>query len=118
MWPLIIVVDHPRPDDVAHLLKIGEQVGARHFASERPVELFDVGVLVRLAGLDLQDCYVVVGAPGQERIAQQFRTVIAANRFRHTTPAPVLIQDAQPVRHSATCRSRSQRLSDAFAHHV
>ena len=60
----------------ADIVQAGEQVPVKHLFPERAVEALDVGILVRLAGLDVLDGHAIAFGPGSERLAQEFRAVI------------------------------------------
>jgi len=56
---LLVVFDHPTVSRLADVVEAGEQVLVQNLLSEGPLEAFDVGVLVRLAGLDVANCHCV-----------------------------------------------------------
>lgn len=76
MGSLLVVLDHPLTHDLADLVEVTEQIQVQDFIAHRAVEAFDVGILVRLAGLDVADEDPVGLAPGHERLTQELRTVI------------------------------------------
>ena len=47
-----VVLLEPFGGDLPHFVERLEHVGAEHFLTVSPVEALDVGVLIRLAGLD------------------------------------------------------------------
>lgn len=51
MRALLVVLDHPTPDHLAHVFETGEQVLVEYFLTEGSIEAFDVDVLARFAGL-------------------------------------------------------------------
>ena len=52
MRSVLVVVDEELPRRLAHVVEPGEEVLIEHLFAVGPVEAFDVGVLVRFAGLD------------------------------------------------------------------
>lgn len=114
-----VVGREPSSGDLAHLIEIFEHVCVEHFAAIGTIEAFDVGVLVGLAGLDVAQLHGVRLAPVDEGLGDQFRTVVAADRFGHTTPRSELLEHT----HDAFGRNRGvdldgQRLAHAFVEHV
>ena len=55
MGSFFVVVHHPPVRRFADVVQAGEQVSVKHFFPEGTVEALDVGILVRLAGLDVLD---------------------------------------------------------------
>jgi hypothetical protein len=53
MGPLGVIVVPPLVDQLAHKGQRAKQVGVEQFAAKRAVEALDVGMLRRLAGLNL-----------------------------------------------------------------
>ena len=51
MWPQLVVLDQPAAGDFPHLVQIAEQIQVQDLITVGPVEAFDVGILVRLAGI-------------------------------------------------------------------
>ena len=76
MRPLLVVRPQPLGRHLPHLIEIVEEVGVEDLAAVRPVESFDVGVLVRLAGLDVTDLDLVFLAPVDEKLAQELRAIV------------------------------------------
>lgn len=54
MGSLVVVAVAPVLGHAAHLVQAGEDVTIQDLGAEGPVEALDVGVLGRLAGLDVQ----------------------------------------------------------------
>jgi hypothetical protein len=75
-WSVLDVVDHEAPGGFADVFEAGEQMDVEDFLAVGPVEALDVGVLVRLAGLDLLDGHTVRFRPLHKRIAEQLRPVV------------------------------------------
>ncbi len=65
--------------DLAHLVKILEEVTVQDLFAVGSVEPFDVSILVRLAGLDIADLDVVVITPVDEDLASKLRSIIATD---------------------------------------
>ena len=72
----LVVVDHPPVRGLANVFKACEQVVVQHFLAEGAVEAFDVGVLVRLAGLDVLDGHAIGFGPLREWLAQELRAIV------------------------------------------
>lgn len=53
VWAFVIVGPHPLRGSLLNMVQIVPVVLGEPFVSGRPVEPFDVGVLLRLAGLDV-----------------------------------------------------------------
>ena len=53
MRPSFVVARDPSCSDLAYLIETLEQVRIEHFAAIRAIEALDVGVLIRLAQLDM-----------------------------------------------------------------
>ncbi len=70
---LFVLFDLPPVDRPPHVIEAHEQVGIEQFLAQRAVESFDIGVLVRFAGLDVLDshasrlCPIDEGFPTQGR---------------------------------------------------
>ena len=69
MGSCLVVVEHPPVRCLANVVQACEQVLVQDLLAEGPVEAFDVGVLVGLAGLDVADGDTVGLGPGGERFA-------------------------------------------------
>src|SRR5690606_39752393 len=68
----LVVIEQPPVSDLANLVEITEQVLVQHLLSVCTVEAFDVGVLVRLARLDVTDAHSGVLRPRDELSAEEF----------------------------------------------
>ena len=55
-----------------------EDVCIKHRPAVASVEAFDYAVLCRLAGLDIDDVYIVAFAPFQEHFGDELRPVVAS----------------------------------------
>lgn len=53
MRSVFVVVDHPPVGGFPHFGKIAEEIQVEHFLPVGAVEPFDIGILVRLAGLNV-----------------------------------------------------------------
>lgn len=60
MGPFLVVVEHPPPGGLADVVEASEQVLVQDLFAKGPVEAFDVGVLVGLAGLDVLNRHALV----------------------------------------------------------
>ena len=60
--------------------------------ANRPVIAFDVGILLRVAWLDVIQPDAFAFSPGDEGAADVFGTIIAANDLRFASPLDDLIQ--------------------------
>lgn len=60
---LLVVAGHPFVDGLPHFGETAEEVGVEHFAAQAAIEALDVGVLGRLAGLDVMQDDAVGFAP-------------------------------------------------------
>jgi hypothetical protein len=76
MGTLLVVLEHPPVRRLAYVVEAGEQVLVQDLLAEGPVEAFDVGVLVGLAGLDLADGHAVELGPLHEGLAQELRAIV------------------------------------------
>ena len=82
--PLVVVGPEPTHCFVLHLLDCLEQGSGKPSVADRSVVALNVGVLLRFAWLDVLDPDALLLCPGEQRAADVFGTVIAANdaRFR------------------------------------
>lgn len=69
-------LDHPPVSRLPDFRNIAEQVEVEQLVSIRPVEPLDVGILVRLSGLDVLDRHPVGLGPGYELSPEKLRAVI------------------------------------------
>lgn len=98
MGTLLVVLEHPPVGGLAHVIKAGEQVLVQDLLAEGPVEAFDVGVLVRLARLDVPDGHAVELGPLHEGLAQELRAVVGAQDLGQAVVALELLEDADKAR--------------------
>jgi len=73
---LLVVLLHPPPRDLPHLIEAGEQVYAQHLSPVGAIKSFNECVLVRLSRLDVVDEYSMVITPGREVAAEKFWAVV------------------------------------------
>ena len=92
MGPFFVVFPHPRRGDISHFIEGLKEVSVEHFAAIRPIESFDIGVLVWLPRLDVADVDLMLITPIDEGLAQEFRTVVAADCIRSSSPFSDLVQ--------------------------
>lgn len=96
---VLVVVDREAPACLADVLEPGEQMNIKDFLAVGAVEALDVGVLVRLAGLDVLDRHAVCLRPLHERLAEELRSVVHAQHLRQgPLLADLLEQPDQPLR--------------------
>ncbi len=78
MWPLVVVAMTPVLCHAPNLVERGEHEAVQHLGAEGAVEAFDVGVLDRFAGLDVDQGDAVLLCPLPERSADELRAVVQA----------------------------------------
>ena len=91
---VLVVVDQELSCGFAHVVEPGEQMLVEHLLAVGPVEAFDVGVLVRSAGLDVLDGHALLLRPLGEGFAQELGAVVGPQHLRQGTLAPDLFEDA------------------------
>ena len=64
------------------------------FMSDRSIEALDVGILGRLAGLDIQQRDLLLICPVDQSLADVFRPVVAPNAIGLASPFNRLVQRA------------------------
>lgn len=74
--PLLVVLDHPAVGDLPDLVEAGEQVQVEHLLAIAAIKALDVGVLVRLARLDILDQHAVGLGPAGEGLTEELRAVV------------------------------------------
>ena len=82
MRPLRVVAPQPVGRQRAHLLQRVKEVRVEHFFAISPVEAFDVGVLIRFAGLDEAQGDGVRGGPDGDGLRDELRAVIQSYGIR------------------------------------
>lgn len=78
MGATMVVAVPPVFGHSAHLVEAGEHVAVEHFGAEGLVEAFDVGVLGRLAGLDVDEFDATSTGPLLERCTDELGAVVQA----------------------------------------
>ena len=86
MGTMLIVIKPPRMGGFPHLVKVAEQVKAQELLAVRTVEPFNIGVLVRLARLDVPDGHPIIfrkirGTPYLIIIIVLFRTWLLTPQY-------------------------------------
>ena len=76
MGPLAVVDPKPSVGQGAQLRQRFEEVRVQHLGPVAPIETFDIGVLARLAGLDVVHRDAVLGAPVHEGLGGELGPVI------------------------------------------
>lgn len=78
MWAVMVVTVSPVLSHSAHFVEIGEDVAVQHLRAEGAVESLDVGVLSRLARLDMDQFDATLLCPLVQRSADELRAVVQA----------------------------------------
>lgn len=78
MWPLVVVAMTPVPGHAADFVQRGEHEPIQHLGTEGTVEAFDIGVLGRLARLDMDKGDAVQLRPLLECGTDELRPVVQA----------------------------------------
>lgn len=76
MISLLVVLEHPGPGELANFVERSKQPGVEHLCSIGSIKSLDVGVLVRLTGLDIVDQDAMVLAPADKSLAEEPRAVV------------------------------------------
>ena len=84
MGSLMVVTLVPALDHAPDFVQADEYVAIQDLGAKCPVEAFDVGVLGRLARLDLQRFRVVPLGPLPQRGADELRAVVQAQALGGT----------------------------------
>lgn len=131
MGPRFVVVDHPPVRRLADMVQTGKQMSVKHVLPEGTVEALDVGVLVRLAMLDVQDGHAAALAqavnsspvnPGPLSVRTNFgkpwlRLSCSKRRIRQSELVEILISMCNTSRlKSSTLKARSRRPQADVAH--
>ncbi len=66
VWSLLVVFVYPIAGYLTHLSQRFEHVSVEYLVAESPVEALDVGILIRLARLDVAQLDVMAAAPVRE----------------------------------------------------
>jgi hypothetical protein len=109
--PFFVVLLPPIGDFDACIEQVAEPTHAQAFFSEPAVKALHMGILDRLAGLDVAQVDLPLHSPGQEVTAGQFRAVVAADAKRPAAPCDDLIQHpGHPAAGEASIDLQSQTL--------
>jgi len=81
MGPLFVVLPHPLRTDLAHPIPQLEHEGVEHLMAERSIELFHIGILIRLARLNIPQSNPSVRAPSRNAVGENFRAIVEPNRL-------------------------------------
>ena len=82
----MIVFPDPIRGEVPNLIEIAPKVLRQPFISDCPIESLDIGILLRLAGLDVLELNPRLFSPAGDRPADIFLSVVTSNRVRLPTP--------------------------------
>ena len=93
MISFLVVFEHPCPAELPDFVEFPEQPGVKHLLAIRPVEAFDVGVLVRFAGLNVVDQDAVLPAPVDESRAEELGPVVGAQYVRQAALGFQLVEN-------------------------
>ena len=93
MWPDLIVMPAPLIDNGFRFDAIAKPFHRQTFVAEFAVETLRRSVLPRLARVDECDVEILAGGPFQQRLGDEFWTVVRTQYLRHT------MQAAQPGQH-------------------
>jgi hypothetical protein len=91
---VVIIGPHPTRCVVLHIGQRVKFILRQPFVAHCPVEAFDVGILLRIAGLDEVDLDAQLLGPSQQRAADVFRPIVASDRRRFATPFNDLVEAA------------------------
>ena len=94
MWPFFVVLCPPIGDLDACIEQVSEPTHAQALFSQPAVKALHMGILNRLAGLDVAQVDLPLHSPGQEVTAGQFRAVVVADAKRPAAPCDKLIEHA------------------------
>ena len=98
MRPALIVVDSPPVRGFSNLGYIAKQVHVEHLFTVGAIEAFDVGILIRLARLDVVESHSLSLAPGGSHLGQILWAVIDTDRVRFAPPFHQPIQRTHHAR--------------------
>src|SRR5882762_3848917 len=92
MRSVVVVASTPVLGHAPNLIERSEDVAVQHFGAEGAVEAFDVGILGRLARLDVDQFNDVASSPLAKGGTDEFRAVVQAQASRRTAQFDELIQ--------------------------
>lgn len=78
MRTTFVIVCHPCFCQFSHIIEGAEDVYIKHRPTVASVEAFDYAVLSWMAGLDIDDVYIVAFAPFPERLGYELRSIVAS----------------------------------------
>ena len=82
---MMVVAMSPVFRHAPDLTQCGEHITIQHFGAERANEAFDVGILGRLAGLDVHQLDALLLRPLLQRGADELRVVVQPQAPRSTS---------------------------------
>ena len=88
----MVVSPHPLGGVISNFIKIAPMVLRQPFITNGPIEAFDIGILCRLARLDIFQSDAFGTSPVLQRCTDVFRAVVAANDLGFATPLHDLLQ--------------------------
>jgi len=92
MWALVIVKPHLLRGCVLYLIPIVPRELREPFVASRPVEPFDIRILLRLSRLDIGQFDLLGVGPLGECIAQIFRPIVTPDAGRFAAPIHDLVK--------------------------
>jgi hypothetical protein len=73
VWPLLVVLDRPPPGGFTDMFERRKQVLVQHLLPVGTIEALDVGILIRLARLDVLDGHTdILGPTGPDRLCATY----------------------------------------------
>ena len=119
MGPLCVVLPHPLCTDLPHLVQRLTHIGVEDLMPDGPIKALDIGVLIRLAGLNMPEGNAPLGAPRRKSFCDEFWTVIHSNRLGLPLSDNNLFQDTHhPLRGQGRIHFDRQDFSDAFIQQI
>jgi len=76
MGTMLVIVDSPAVRAFTHFIKVTKQVQAQELFTVRTIESFDIGILIRLARLNVLDRNPGLLSPGHKVTAKELGAVI------------------------------------------
>lgn len=80
----LVVLEHPCAAELANLVKVTEQPGIQHFFPIRSIEALDVGVLIRLARLNVRG--IMPGCQVRRAVTWRTQMPLMLRTFRGSWP--------------------------------
>ena len=97
MWPLAIVTDAPRFDNLSGFWQTAKPFLIQTLGAKASIERLNLSILRWLAWLDELQLYLVFVSPQIDNLASELAAVIDANHFRH---AVYLFHSLQNAHHA------------------